>query len=83
MVTTNISFSRKLSNLTKIYGNNAKCCCCNDSFTFKLAIFHDICLKADVSPKLKMKVFSTMFKDIALDYHYSNINISAIAINFD
>lgn len=38
-VTTNISYSQDLSNLAKIYTNNAKYSNCTDSFIFKLIIF--------------------------------------------
>lgn len=30
-----------------------------------------------------MKIFSTIFKSLALDYYYLNISISTIAINLD
>ena len=30
-----------------------------------------------------MKAFSTILKDLALDYYYSNINTNALALNFD
>lgn len=42
MVTINISYSKKLSNLVKIYIKNAKYSGYNDNFRFKLAIFQDI-----------------------------------------
>lgn len=83
MITTSIRHSKKLSNLTKIYTDNAKYIGRNNSFIFKLAIFHDIFSKADVMLEAKMKVFSTMLKDLLLDYYYLNISINAIAINFD
>lgn len=76
-----ISYSRKLSNFVKIYSDNAKYSGYNNNFIFKLMIFHDICFKADISPKTKMKAFSIMFQGLTLDYYYLNINISAIAIN--
>lgn len=83
MVTTSISHSKNLSNLVKIYTNNGKYYSYNDSFTFKLAIFYDISSRADILSKAKMKAFLTIFKSLAIDYCYSNITISAIAINFD
>lgn len=32
--------------------------------------------------KQKLKAFSIIIKGLALDFYYSNINISAITINF-
>ena len=81
-VTTTIGHGRKLSNLAKIYTNKAKYSGRNDSFTFKLAIFHDICSRANVPPEAKIKAFSTMLKGLALDYYYSNISTSG-TMNFD
>ena len=82
-VTTSIGHGRELSNLAKIYTDEAKYSGRNDSFTFKLAIFHDICSRADVPPEAKMKAFPTMLKGLALDYYYSNISTSVVALNFD
>lgn len=82
-VTTNISHSRELSNLAKIYTDDAKYSSRNNSFTFKLASFYDIYSRADVLPKAKMKAFPIMFKGLALDYYYLNISTSIIIINFD
>lgn len=81
MVTTSISHGKKLSDLAKIYTKDVKYSNSNDSFTFKLAIFYNICSKADVLSKTKMKAFFTMLKSLALDYYYSNISISVVAIN--
>lgn len=41
----------------------------NDSLTFKLTIFHDICARADVPYEATMKAFPTMLKGLALDYY--------------
>ncbi len=83
MITTSTGHQRKLSNLAKIYTDDAKYSGRNNSFTFKLAIFHDICSRADVPPETKMKAFPTMLKGLALDYYYSNISTITIAMNFD
>ena len=80
-VTTSIGHGRELSNLAKIYTDDAKYSGRNDSFTFKLAIFHDICSSADVPPEAKMKAIPTMLKGLALDYYSSNISISGTAMN--
>lgn len=83
MIITRIGHSKKLSNLVKIYINDTNYNKRNNSFTFKMAILHDIYSKIDVLSKAKIKAFSIMVKNLALDYYYSNININAITINFD
>ena len=72
----------QLANLAKMYKDEAKYSGENDSFTFKLTIFHDICARADVPDEIKLKAFLTMLTALALDYFYSNISISA-AITLD
>lgn len=83
IVTTSIIYSRRLSNLAKIYTNDIKYSGYNHSFTFKLAILNNICLRAYILLKIKMKVFSTMLKGLVLDHYYLNISINAVAMNFD
>ncbi len=83
MSTSSTGYGRKLSNLAKIYTNDAKYNGCNDSFTFKLAIFHDICSRTDVLPEVKMKAFPTMLKGLALNNYFSNIRISNSIMNSD
>lgn len=83
IVTTNIGYSRKLLNLVKIHTNNIKYSSYNDRFTFKLVIFHNICLKSNIPPKAKMKAFFIMLKNLALDYYYLSIIINDIIINFN
>lgn len=80
MITISTGHDRELLNLAKIYTNDAKYSGCHDSFIFKLTIFHNICLRADVLPEAKIKVFPIMLKDLGLDYYFSNIN-SSTAIN--
>lgn len=48
IVTNSIGHGKELLNLAKIYTNNTKYNGHNDSFTFKLAIFHDIYSKTNV-----------------------------------
>lgn len=83
IITINIGHGRKLLNLAKIYIDKAKYSGRNNSFTFKFVIFHDICSKADILFKAKMKTFLTILKDLALDNYYSNISTSTFVINFD
>lgn len=65
-----------------MYINNAKYSSKNDSFIFKLMIFHDICARINVSQEILLKVFFTILTGLVLDYYYSNISIS-IAVTFD
>lgn len=79
-ITINIGHGKELFNLAKIYTNNTKYCGGNNSFTFKLAVFHDICFRADGLPKAKIKAFLTMFKGLGLDNYLLNIGISSTII---
>lgn len=81
--TTVVGYGRELSNLAKLYTDEAKYSGEDDSFTFKLAIFHDICAQANIPHEAKLKAFPTMLKGLALDYYYSNISISGNVIAFD
>jgi hypothetical protein len=71
---------KELANLAKLYTNEAKYSDENDSFSFKLTIFHDMCDRADVLQSAKLKAFSTMLKDLTLDYYYSNMSIDILII---
>lgn len=50
---------------------------------FKLAIFNNICNRADIPFKDYMKQFSTILKSFLLNYQYLDINITNLLINFD
>lgn len=91
-----IGHNRVLSNLAKIYTNDAKYSGHNNNLIFKLAIFHNICFKADILLEAKIKAIFTILKSLvfdyfylntsmslALDYYQPNINISFIVINFN
>ena len=65
---------RKLANLAKMYTDEAKYSGEDDSFAFKLSIFHDVCTRADIPPEAKLKAFPIMLKGLALDYYYSNMS---------
>ena len=80
-ITTSIGHDRKLSNLVKIYTNDVKYSGHNDSFTFKLTIFHNTCFRAHVPPEAKIKAFSIILKGPALDNCPSNIGISGTIMN--
>lgn len=55
----------------------------NDNFIFKLIVFYNICIKANVSQKTKLKIFSIMLKNLTLNYYYLNINNKNALITFD
>jgi hypothetical protein len=46
---TESGHGKELANLAKLYTDEAKYSGENDSFSFKLTIFHDMCDRADVS----------------------------------
>lgn len=81
MITTIIGHNRELLNLVKIYTDNIKYSVHNDSFIFKLIIFHNISFRADVLFKAKMETFSIMLKILVPDNYSSNIGISDTVIN--
>lgn len=78
ITTISISNKKKLLNLVKISNIEAKYSNQNNSFIFKLVIFHNISIRANVLLKIKIKVFFIILKKLALDYYYLNINISSI-----
>ena len=55
----------------------------NDFFSFKLIIFHDICIKANLHQNFRLTMFFIMLKDFAFDYYYSNILNLKHVLNFD
>lgn len=76
-------YGKELANMAKMYTEEAKYGGEDDSLSFKLAIFHDICLRSDIPHEARTKAFPIMLKGLALDYYYSNISISGVANNFD
>lgn len=71
-------YRQKLINLAKIF-IEAKYSRENNSFSFKLTIFHNICAKTDVSQEILLEIFLTILTSLALNYYYSNTGISAVA----
>ncbi len=78
-----IGYGRELANLAKLYSEKAKYSGKNDNFSFKLTMFNDMCDRVDVSFEAKLKAFSTMLKELALDYYYANVISSKNAFTFD
>ncbi len=68
--------------MTKLYTNKSKYNDENDSFFFKLTIFHDICNRVNIFQSIMLKAFSIMLKDLTFNYYYLNMNID-IFIIFD
>ena len=64
----------------KFLPNKAKYNGENNSFSFKLMIFYDICTKADVIQKILLKAFLTILICLILNYYYLNTSISTTAI---
>ena len=56
-----------------MYSNETKYNDKNDSWNFKLIIFHDMCVRVKMSETVKLRTFSIMFKSLALDYYYFNV----------
>ena len=73
---TSKGYGRELGIMIKMYTEESKYGDDGDSFDFKLAIFHDICGRADVPHEAKAKAFPTMLKGLALDFFYSNNTIN-------
>ncbi len=71
---------KELANLTKLYTDETKYSDENDSFSYKLTIFHDMCNRVDVSQSVKLKAFPTMLKDLTLNYYYSNMSTDILII---
>ena len=67
-------YGKKFVNLIKMYIDEVKYSEKNDNFTYKLTIFHDICGRAKISHEIKIKIFSIMLIENALNYYYSHIN---------
>jgi hypothetical protein len=55
----------------------------NDNFDFKLAIFHDLCARADVPENAKSKAYPTMLRGSALDHYYTNLRNTAQVVPFE
>jgi hypothetical protein len=46
-------------------------------------MFNDMCDRVDVFNEAKLKVFSIMLKELALNYYYSNVINSKTSLTFD
>ena len=59
--------------MAKIYTNKSRYSGEDDNFDFKLVIFHDLCGRASVPDKAKVKAYPTMLSNLALDHYYTNL----------
>ena len=71
MIKSSSIYDRQMTNLAKVYFDKMKYEKSNDSFHFKITIFHETCRRVEVSDEAKTIVFSTMLKDSALKYYYT------------
>ena len=62
--------------VSKIYTDDQKYSGVDDSFDFKLTIFHDICNRSGLPPDGYMTAFPTMLKGLA-QAHYYNCSLSS------
>ena len=71
-----MDFSKKLTNLAKIYLVYNKYSRENNNFDFKLVIFYNLCTRASILEAAKVRAYSTMLRGLALDYYYTNLKTS-------
>ena len=72
-------YRRELSIIIKIYIKESKYRGDRDSFDFKLAIFYDICGRADILYEAKAKAFPIILKGLALNFFYLNNTINKLS----
>lgn len=78
-----IDYEKKIDNLIKMYTDETKYSEENDSFSFKLIMFHDICRRAKLSHEVKSNAFLIMLKRLALNYYYAHLSINNDRATFD
>ena len=81
--TTSSSYDRQMTNLAKVYIDEMKYERLDDSFHYKLIIYHDTCQRVGVSNEVKTLSFSTMLKNDALKYHYMQMNRIKTNVTFE
>ena len=64
---------KELANLAKMYMEDNKYSGENDNFDFKLIIFHDLCNRADIPQKARIKAYPTMLHGLALNHYYTTL----------
>ena len=55
----------------------------DDNFDFKLIIFHNLCNRADIPQKAKVKAYPTMLRNLALDHYYTNLKNITLTLSLD
>ena len=77
------NYDKEIEKMIKMYIDEVKYNDENDSFSFKLIMFHDICRRAELSLEIKIDAFFIMLKDLTLDYYYAHFAISSDRAIFD
>ena len=55
----------------------------NDNFDYKLGIFYEMCMKANVPTRYRNAAYSTMLKGAALDHYHTNLGQHAQTAQLD
>ncbi len=74
-------YDRQLVIMIKLYTDETRYSEDNDSFSYKLTIFHNICRCAEVSDDVKLLTFLSMLKKLALNYYYSDMNNDSLTFD--
>ncbi|CZT51662.1 uncharacterized protein RSE6_12840 [Rhynchosporium secalis] len=72
--TTDKTWGKEISVFTKLYLEEMKFKGDGDSFTSKIRIFRDTCLRAEIPPEVYMKAFPLILKGAALEHYYFNLS---------
>ena len=75
---TSKGYRQELNIIIKIYTEESKYRNNRDSFDFKLAIFYNICRRANILYKAKVKAFPIMLKGLTLNFFYLNNTINKL-----
>jgi hypothetical protein len=66
-------YGTSLATLEKMYKEDYKYSGRGDNFSYKLGIFDEICMKANVPLRHRNIAYSTMLRGAALDYYHTNL----------
>jgi len=71
------SFGREITNLAKLYTDEAKYSGEQDNFDFKFKIFQNYCLRAGVPKQAYVIAIPTMLRGLALKYYFTHLDIES------
>ncbi|CZT07524.1 uncharacterized protein RCO7_09773 [Rhynchosporium graminicola] len=71
---TDKTWGKEISVFTKLYPEEMKFKGDSDSFSSKIRIFRDTCLRAEIPPKAYIKAFPLILKGAALEHYYFNLS---------